>query len=47
MTKEVTLGSMLIAMITDGRGIRRVGLGAATSIDRFDYGVKWERTLDP
>jgi polyisoprenoid-binding protein YceI len=32
--------------VTDPRGNTRVGFRATATINRFDYGVKWDRTLD-
>lgn len=45
-TKEVTLDAKLLGTMTDPRGNTKMGFKATTSIDRFDYGVKWDRKLD-
>jgi len=45
VTKPVTFDAKLLGTVTDARGTR-VGFRATTEINRFDYGVKWDRTLD-
>jgi polyisoprenoid-binding protein YceI len=45
VTKPVTLEAKLLGTVTDPRGTR-VGFRATTTINRFDFGVKWDRTLD-
>jgi polyisoprenoid-binding protein YceI len=46
VTKEVILDAKLIGTMTDPRGNAKMGFKATTTIDRFDYGVKWDRKLD-
>ncbi len=46
VTKEVTLDGTLLGTVTDPRGNHRVGFRATTTINRFDYGVTWDRKLD-
>ena len=46
VSKEVTLDGKLLGTMTDPRGNTKMGFKATTSIDRFDYGVKWDRKLD-
>jgi polyisoprenoid-binding protein YceI len=46
VTKSVVLDTKFLGLVTDGRGNQRVGFKATTSINRFDYGVKWNNTLD-
>jgi len=46
VTKEVTLDGKMLGTVTDPRGNTRVGFRATATINRFDYGVKWDRTLD-
>jgi polyisoprenoid-binding protein YceI len=46
VTKPVVLDVTLGGRITDPRGNQRVGFKATTVIDRFEYGVKWSRSLE-
>jgi polyisoprenoid-binding protein YceI len=46
VTKEVTLEAKLLGTVVDQRGSTRVGFKVTTTINRFDYGVRWDRTLD-
>lgn len=46
VTKEVVLDGKMLGMVTDPQGNTRVGFRATTIVDRFDYGVKWDRALD-
>jgi len=46
VTKQVVLDTRLTGPITDQRGNGRIGVKATTTIDRFDYGVKWDRMVD-
>jgi polyisoprenoid-binding protein YceI len=46
VTKEIVLNAKETGRITDQRGKVRVGFQATTTINRFDYGVKWDKTLD-
>lgn len=45
VTKPVTLEAKLFGMVIDPRGTR-VGFRATTTVNRFDFGVRWDRTLD-
>ena len=45
VTKPVVLATIYRGEITTKRGAKS-GFKATTTIDRFDYGVKWDRTLD-
>ncbi len=44
-TKPVVLDAKMTGMV-DAWGATHAGFKATTSIDRFDYGVKWDKTLD-
>jgi len=44
-TKQVVLDAKMLGSV-DAFGGKRVGFKATTSINRFDYNVKWDRTLD-
>ena len=46
VTKEVTLDVEATAPIKDMRGSTRIGAQATTKINRQDFGVKWNRSLD-
>ncbi len=45
VTKEIALPFKLFGAIKDNRGAR-IGVEAATTINRQDYGVSWSRTMD-
>jgi len=45
VTKEVELPFNILGTIKDPRGTR-MGIEAGLTLNRFDYGVKWDRTLD-
>jgi polyisoprenoid-binding protein YceI len=46
VTKSVTLDAKLLGTVTDPRGNQRAGFRATLTINRFDYGVKWNAKLD-
>jgi polyisoprenoid-binding protein YceI len=46
VTKQVVLDAKYNGTMTDPRGGAKAGFKATTTIDRFDYGVKWDKTLD-
>lgn len=46
VTKEVTLDVEATDAVKGARGETRVGAQATTRINRQDFGVKWNRTLD-
>jgi polyisoprenoid-binding protein YceI len=46
VTKPVVLNAKLLGSMTDPRGSARVGFKAAAVINRMDYGVKWNKSLD-
>lgn len=46
VTKPVVLDAKYNGSMTDQRGNTKAGFKATTTIDRFDYGVKWDKTLD-
>lgn len=46
ITKPVTLESILKGEVKDSYGNTRVAFKATTSIDRFDYDVKWNAPLE-
>ncbi len=46
VTKQIELPFTILGTVTDQRGNTRIGIEAATAINRFDYGVKWDNKLD-
>jgi polyisoprenoid-binding protein YceI len=46
VTKSVTLDVELGGTMTDGRGNKRLGLSATTTIDRIEYGMSPSKVLD-
>jgi polyisoprenoid-binding protein YceI len=46
VTKPVVLDAKYNGSMTDQHGNSKAGFKATTTIDRFDYGVKWDKTLD-
>ncbi|MGA7160741.1 MAG: YceI family protein [Bacteroidota bacterium] len=44
-TKEVTIDAVLNGIIPSGKGTR-AGWKATLAINRFDYGLKWDRTIE-
>jgi polyisoprenoid-binding protein YceI len=46
ITKPVVLDAKLNGMIEDGRKNPRAAFKATTSINRFEFGTKWNKTLD-
>ena len=47
VTKEIALPFKILGTVKDQRGNTRLGVEAKTTINRFDYGVKWDRTFEP
>jgi len=46
VTKEIELPFTIFGTIKDQGGDTRLGIEAKTTINRFDYGVKWARALE-
>jgi len=46
VTKEIALPFRFLGKVKDPRGNTRVGFEAETTLNRFDYGVKWDKTLE-
>jgi polyisoprenoid-binding protein YceI len=46
VTKEVEIPFKVLGVITDPMGNKRLGLEASLTINRQDFGVNWNRTLD-
>jgi polyisoprenoid-binding protein YceI len=46
VTKEVVFDAELLGMINDPRAGTRVGWKATTQINRFDFGLKWNRMIE-
>ncbi|MGA9407482.1 MAG: YceI family protein [Bacteroidota bacterium] len=44
-TKEVTIDAVLNGVIPSGKGLR-AGWRATLAVNRFDYGLKWDRTIE-
>ncbi|MGH7450740.1 MAG: YceI family protein [bacterium] len=45
VAKPVELPFKILGKIEDARG-KRLGIEAGLTLDRFDYGVKWDRTIE-
>ncbi len=45
-TKPVVFDVKLSGVLKDAKGGARAGFKATTTINRFDYGVKWNKTLE-
>lgn len=45
VTNQVELPFKILGKVEDARG-KRIGIEAGLTIDRFDYGVKWDRTIE-
>ena len=46
VTKEVNLPFTILGKVKDQRGNTRIGIEATLTLNRFDYGVKWDRKFD-
>ena len=46
MTKEITLPVTFLGFSPDGRGGEKAGFELNTVINRKDYGIVWNQTLD-
>jgi len=46
VTKEVSLPFTILGKVKDQRGNTRIGIEATLTLNRFDYGVKWDRKFD-
>lgn len=46
VTKQITIPFTMVGAIKDQRGNMHIGIAAATTINRQDYGVKWSQKLD-
>ena len=46
VTKEVMLEAVYMGMITDPRGNTRAGFKATGSVNRQEFGVRWNKSLD-
>ena len=46
VTKEVTLEATYMGMITDPRGNTRAGFKATGTVDRQEFGVRWNKAID-
>jgi polyisoprenoid-binding protein YceI len=46
VTRRVVLEGELVGQTTGGQGEPRVALEATTTIDRFDYGLTWDRMTE-
>lgn len=47
VTKEIALPFTILGTLTEQNGNKRLGVEAKTTINRFDYGVKWDRAFEP
>ena len=46
VTKEITVPVTVLGFSKDGHGGDKAGFEATTTINRKDYGIVWNRTLD-
>lgn len=46
VTKEVSIPFTILGTIKDGRENTRLGVEASLTINRFDFGVKWDTKFD-
>src|SRR5262249_26717054 len=46
VTKQVELPFSIGGRINDGKGHGRIGVQASTALNRQDYGITWNRTMD-
>jgi polyisoprenoid-binding protein YceI len=46
VSKEITLPVTVLGEMKDGRGNPKIGFETATTLNRKDYGVSWNRALD-
>lgn len=46
ITKQIDLPFKILGKIKDPRGNTRIGVEAGMTLNRFDYGVKWDRMLE-
>jgi len=46
VTKEISIFFKILGTVKDQRGDTRLGIEANLTINRFDYGVKWDRKFD-
>jgi polyisoprenoid-binding protein YceI len=46
VTKPVVLEAKYLGQVADGRGGTKAGFKATGSINRFDYGVKWNKAIE-
>lgn len=47
VTKEIALPFTILGTLKEQNGNKRLGVEAKTTINRFDYGVKWDRAFEP
>lgn len=46
VTREIALPFTILGTINDSWGNKRLAVEASTTINRFDYGVKWDKALE-
>lgn len=46
VARTVVLDTRYMGEVKDPRGTMKSGFKATTSINRFDYGVKWDKTIE-
>jgi polyisoprenoid-binding protein YceI len=46
VSKEITLPVTMAGPVSDGRGGQKVGFETATTLNRKDYGITWNKALD-
>ena len=46
VTKSVVLVTVLKGRYSDSKGNAKVGFKATTTIDRFEFGTKWDKTIE-
>jgi polyisoprenoid-binding protein YceI len=45
-TKQIELPFQILGILKEAKGNSRIGIEAGATLNRFDYGVKWDRKLD-
>ncbi len=46
VTKPITLVAILKGRYSDSKGTSKIGFKATTTIDRFEFGTKWNKVLE-
>jgi polyisoprenoid-binding protein YceI len=46
VTKEVEIPFDLVGPVETGQGQKRIGIEGALTVNRFDWGLKWDRKIE-